>query len=99
MGLAQATEDFRFGSLRLRLSKGGVEEQDEAMDLFGGEDDALEVGMLGECRDIVQPAIVTPVVDSAAEAEGLEQLKDALSVSAQLNLKALINFYLPLRGL
>lgn len=69
------------------------------MDLFACEGDPLELRMMRESRNIGDPAGVLPVVDSTAESICLEQREDGLSVSTQLNLKALINFYLPLRGL
>ena len=99
LGLAQASEDLRLGSFALGLPERGVEEEDESVDFFGRELGPLEVAVLGKGRNLDQPAGVFPVMDSAGESESLEEHEDRFSVSSQLNLKALINFYLPLRGL
>ena len=99
LGLGQASEDLRFGPFVLRLPVGGVKEENEAVDFFGREFDSVEAGMFRKGGNLGQPAGIVPVMDPTGEPERVEENEDRFSVSSQLNLKALINFYLPLRGL
>lgn len=66
------------------------------MDIFRREFDSLEAWVLAKGGNLGQPAGVVPVMDPTGEPESVEENEDRFSVSSQLNLKALINFYLPL---
>jgi len=96
LSLAQASEDLRLGPFALRLPVGRVKEKNEAVDFFRREFDSLEAWVLAKGCNLGQPAGVFPVMDPSGEPESIEENEDRFSVSSQLNLKALINFYLPL---